>query len=380
MVRWTVRGLRTEDEMFMRQALRLARKGLGRTSPNPAVGAVIVRRGKIVASGFHRKAGGHHAEVEALLQLGGKAEEGDVLYVTLEPCNHQGRTPPCTEAILRSGIRRVLVGMRDPNRRVVGGGCEVLAGKGVEVTCGILEQECQRLNEAFVKFVTTGRPFVAAKTAMTLDGWTATSSGHSRWVTNEKSREYVHHLRDKVDAVMVGIGTISSDDPSLTTRFKNRRGKDPLRIILDTNLRMPKDARVLHQASAAATMIAVADDVPRERLEAIIGEGVSVLPCPRKEERLDLAWLLEKLASLSVTSILLEGGGTLMGAFFRQRLIDKFYVFKALKVLGGSDGIPMALGPGPKRMDEALFLKDTKVRRFGNDLLVIGYPDYGAPL
>ena len=369
----------TADEIFMKQALRLARKGLGRTSPNPAVGAVIERSGKIIASGFHKKAGGHHAEIEALLQLGGRAEEGDVLYITLEPCNHQGRTPPCTEAILRSGIRKVVVGMKDPNRHVAGGGCELLAGKGIEVITGFLEEECRRLNEAFVKFVTTGRPFVAAKTAMTLDGWTATSSGDSQWVTNEKSREYVHHLRDEVDAVMVGIGTISSDDPLLTTRLKNRKGRDPLRIILDTNLRIPKHARVLHQASPAATMIAVADDVPQERLEAIIGEGVSVIPCPRKEGKLDLAWLLERLATLSVTSILVEGGATLMGALFRERLIDKFYVFKALRILGGSDGIPMALGPGRKRMDEALSLRDTKVKRFGDDLLVIGYPDYGAP-
>jgi diaminohydroxyphosphoribosylaminopyrimidine deaminase/5-amino-6-(5-phosphoribosylamino)uracil reductase len=362
--------------MFMRQALRLARKGLGRTSPNPAVGAVIVRRGKIIASGFHKKAGGHHAEIEALLRLGGRAQQGDVLYVTLEPCNHQGRTPPCTEAILRSGIRKVVVGMKDPNRHVAGGGCELLAGKGIEVITGTLEEECLGLNEAFVKFVTTGRPFVAAKTAMTLDGWTATSSGDSRWVTNEKSREYVHHLRDEVDAVMVGIGTISSDDPLLTTRLKSRKGRDPLRIILDTNLRMAKHARVLYQESRAATMIAVADDVPQVRLDAVTGEGVSVIPCPRKQGKLDLAWLMERLATLSVTSILVEGGATLMGALFRERLIDKFYVFKALKILGGSDGIPMALGPGRKRMDEALSLRDTKVKRFGDDLLVIGYPDY----
>ena len=362
----------------MKQALRLARKGLGRTSPNPAVGAVIERSGNIIASGFHKKAGGRHAEIEALLQLGGRAEEGDVLYITLEPCNHQGRTPPCTEAILRSGIRKVVVGMKDPNRHVAGGGCELLAGKGIEVITGTLEEECRRLNEAFVKFVTTGRPFVAAKTAMTLDGWTATSSGDSQWVTNEKSREYVHHLRDEVDAVMVGIGTISSDDPLLTTRLKNPKGRDPLRIILDTNLRIPKHAKVLHQASPAATLIAVADDVPQERLEAIIGEGVSVLPCPRKEGKLDLTWLMERLATLSVTSILVEGGATLMGALFRERLIDKFYVFKALIILGGSDGIPMALGPGRKRMDEALSLRDTKVKRFGDDLLVIGYPDYEA--
>ena len=255
-----------------------------------------------------------------------------------------------------------------------------MAGKGIEVVTGILEEECQRLNEAFVKLVTTGLPFVVAKTAMTLDGWTATSSGHSQWVTNEKSREYVHHLRDELDAVMVGIGTILSDDPSLTTRLKNRRGRDPLRIILDTDLRISKRARVLQQASSAATMIVAADDVLPEKLGAVTGEGVSVLSCPRNEGKLDLKWLMKTLGTLSVTSILVEGGATLMGALFRERLIDKCYIFKALKLLGGGDGIPMALGAGRARMDQALFLRNTKVKRFGDDLLVIGYPDYGAEL
>ena len=363
----------------MKQALRLAGKGLGRTSPNPAVGAVIVRGGKIIASGFHKKAGAHHAEIEALLQLGGEAEEGDVLYVTLEPCNHHGRTPPCTDAILRSGIRKVVIGMRDPNRHVTGGGCELLAGKGIEVITGILEEECRRLNEAFIKFITTGLPFVVAKTAMTLDGWTATSSGHSQWVTNEKSREYVHHLRDELDAVMVGIGTILLDDPLLTTRLKNGKGRDPLRIILDTNLRVPKEARVLHEASSAPTMIVAAADVSPERFEAVKGEGISMLPCPRKDGKLDLKWLMGRLGTLSVTSILVEGGATLTGALLREGLIDKCYIFKALKMLGGSDGTPMALGAGRRRMDQALFLRDAKVKRFGDDLLVVGYPDYGAP-
>ncbi len=368
--------MKATDEKFMRQALRLARKGLGRTSPNPVVGAVIVRDGRVIASGFHRKAGGHHAEIEALLQLGGKAEEADVLYVTLEPCNHHGRTPPCTEAILRSGLRRVVVGMRDPNLQVSGGGCELLEGKGIEVVTGVLEDECRLLNEAFIKFVTKGQPFVIAKTAMTLDGWTATSSGHSQWVTNEKSRDYVHHLRNEIDAVMVGIGTILFDDPSLTTRLRTRRGRDPLRIILDSNLRIPKQARVLHQASSAATIIAVADGVPAEKREAFIGKGVSVLSCPTKEGKLDLKWLVERLAALSVTSILVEGGATLMGSLFRQGLVDKCYLFMAPRLLGGSDGVPMALGPGRKTMDEAVFLRNSKVRRFGEDLLVVGYPDY----
>jgi diaminohydroxyphosphoribosylaminopyrimidine deaminase/5-amino-6-(5-phosphoribosylamino)uracil reductase len=362
----------------MREALRLARRGLGRTSPNPAVGAVIVRKGEIIAGGYHQRAGSPHAEAEALSKLGKKAKKGDTLYVTLEPCNHHGRTPPCTEAILRSGIRDVVVGMRDPNPRVTGGGCDYLAEKGVKVRIGLLERECRRMNEFFVKFVTTGRPFVVVKTALTLDGWSATSTGHSRWITNQESRQFVHRLRDVVDAVMVGIETIIFDDPSLNTRLKNRKGKDPIRIVLDTNLRIPEHAKVLKQGSQALALVVAGEDVPAERQEKVRELGASILLCPTKEGRIDLQVLMDKLGAMSITSILVEGGATLMGALIREKLIDKFYVFKAPKILGGSDGIPMALGPGPKKLDQGLILKDTEVKRFGDDVLVIGYPEYGA--
>ncbi|MDP6180613.1 MAG: bifunctional diaminohydroxyphosphoribosylaminopyrimidine deaminase/5-amino-6-(5-phosphoribosylamino)uracil reductase RibD, partial [Desulfatiglandales bacterium] len=244
------------DERFMKEALRQARKGLGRTSPNPAVGAVIVRNRKILVSGYHKRAGENHAEVEVLEKIGGKAGKDDVLYVTLEPCNHFGKTPPCTETILKSGLKRVVVGMRDPNPKIPGGGCEFLAEKGIEMKIGILESECRQLNEAFLKFVTTGRPFVIAKSALTMDGWTATSLGHSQWITNKKSRQFVHRLRDEVDGVMVGIGTVLADDPMLTTRLKNRRGRDPIRIIVDSRLRIPDNTRVLNIDSPAETLVA----------------------------------------------------------------------------------------------------------------------------
>jgi diaminohydroxyphosphoribosylaminopyrimidine deaminase/5-amino-6-(5-phosphoribosylamino)uracil reductase len=362
----------------MREALRLARRGLGRTSPNPAVGAVIVRNGKIIAGGYHARAGGPHAEVEALAKLGKRTKKRDMLYVTLEPCNHHGRTPPCTEAILRSGIRDVVVGMRDPNPRVTGGGCDYLAQKGVKVRVGVLESECRRMNESFVKFVTTGRPFVVAKTALTLDGWSATSTGDSRWVTNQRSREFVHRLRDQVDAVMVGVETVLFDDPSLNTRLKNRKGKDPMRIVLDTNLRIPADAKVLSQESQAMTLVVAGEDVPAGRQEKVREQGASVLLCPRKEGRIDLRVLMDKLGAMPITSILVEGGATLMGSLIREKLIDKFYVFKAPKILGGSDGIPMARGPGAKELGQGILLKETELKRFGDDLLLIGYPQYGA--
>ncbi|MCX5878089.1 MAG: bifunctional diaminohydroxyphosphoribosylaminopyrimidine deaminase/5-amino-6-(5-phosphoribosylamino)uracil reductase RibD [Deltaproteobacteria bacterium] len=372
----TGQTLKDRHEKFMKAALGFARKGLGKTSPNPAVGAVIARRGQVVAAGFHRKAGGAHAEVEALNQLRGKARRGDTLYVTLEPCNHFGRTPPCTQAILERGIRKVVVGMRDPNPHVTGGGCDYLSGQGVEVVTGVLEEECRRLNEWFVTYVTKGRPFVIAKTALTLDGWTATSTGHSRWVTNEQSREWVHRLRHQVDGILVGVGTVMADDPLLNTRLKKGRGKDPVRIIVDTHLRIPVNARVLAHPHGSETLIAVSEDVPSRRIERLKTKGISFLVCPKKEGRIDLTALMDMLGNRSIASVLLEGGATLMGAMIREKLVDKFCIFKAPKILGGSDGRPMALGQGPSKMDQSIPLKDIRIKRFGDDLLITGYPEY----
>jgi diaminohydroxyphosphoribosylaminopyrimidine deaminase/5-amino-6-(5-phosphoribosylamino)uracil reductase len=355
--------------------LREARKGMGRTSPNPAVGAVIVRDGRIVAKGYHRKAGLPHAEIEALGKLGGKAP-GDVLYVTLEPCNHHGKTPPCTEAILRSGLRRVVVGMTDPNPRVTGGGCEFLRHNGIEVVTGILETECRLLNEVFVKFVTTGRPFVVAKSALTLDGWTATSRGHSKWITNERSRQFVHRLRNQMDATMVGIGTVLADNPSLTTRLERRRGKDPLRILVDTHLRTPLCAKVLNPESPVTTLIVVKSDLRDDNREIFQKKGASLIACPIKAGLIDLNALMNILGRMSITSVLVEGGASIMASMLREKLIDKFYIFMAPKILGGEDGIPMAAGPGSKRIEECLVLKNIRIRRFADDILVMGYPCY----
>lgn len=360
----------------MREALRQARKGLGRTSPNPAVGALIVRNGEIIASGYHKRVGSGHAEIKALAKIGGRGQKNDTLYVTLEPCNHHGRTPPCTEAILSSGIKKLVVGMKDPNPEVSGGGCEFLAEKGVEVRTGVLESECRRINEAFLKFATTGRPFVVVKSALTMDGWTATVTGHSRWVTNEKSRQFVHRLRDRLDGVLVGVGTVLADDPMLTTRLKRGVGKDPVRIIVDTDLRIPDEAKVLNSDSSAPTLLAVGADVPSQRLRRVEREGVTNLACPTKEGGIDLPALMDILGGMDITSILVEGGSTLIGSMIREGLIDKFYIFKAPKILGGNDGIPMASGPGPRKMNDCLRLRDIKVRRFGDDILVRAYPEY----
>lgn len=362
----------------MKEALRLARRGLGRTSPNPAVGAVVVRDGKVVAAGYHKRAGTAHAEVNALTQLRDSAQPGDTLYVSLEPCNHYGKTPPCTEAILRSGIKRVVVGMGDPNPNVSGGGCEFLRARGLEVVTGVLEKECRRLNEDYIKFVTAHRPFVIAKAALTLDGWTGTSTGHSKWITGEKSRQFVHRLRDRVDAVMVGIGTIFADDPLLDTRLRRGKGKSPVRIILDTKLSISPTARVLTHSDAAHTWIVVGDDVPPRKMETFSNRGVFLLPCPKKEGRIDLTALVDNLGTRSIISVLLEGGSTLMGSMIRERLIDKFYIFVAPKILGGGDGIPMAEGSGVKNIEQALRLNLSELRRFDNDVLFVGYPAYCA--
>ena len=248
-----------KDERFMKEALRLAKKGMGRTSPNPMVGAVIVRDGRIIASGYHRRAGLNHAEVEALSDMKGRIMDGDIMYVTLEPCNHHGRTPPCTEAILESSLKRLIIGMEDPNPGVTGGGIDFLREKGIDVSSGVLEHECRRLNEAYIKSVSMGSPFVIAKSALTLDGWTATSTGHSKWITNEKSRQFVHRLRDRVDGVLVGVGTVIKDDPLLTTRLKNKRGRDPVRIIVDTHLRIQPSAKVIDHDSDSMTLICTGD-------------------------------------------------------------------------------------------------------------------------
>ena len=364
------------DEKFMKEALRLAKKGVGRTSPNPAVGAVIVRKGRVIASGYHKKAGLNHAEVEALTRIGGKAEADDAMYVTLEPCNHYGLTPPCTMAILKSGLKRVVIGMLDPNPKVSGGGAEFMRERGIEVKSGVLESECRRLNEAFIKFVITGRPFVIAKSALTMDGWSATSTGHSKWITNEQSRRFVHRLRESVDGVMVGVGTVIADDPLLTARVRNKRGRDPLRIVVDTHFRIPHNARVLNNDSDSETLLVVGEKTETGLLKEIEREGISIFMCPLKDEMVDMNALMDELGKRSVTSLMVEGGASVMGSMIRERLIDKFYIFKAPRILGGEDGFPMVRGVGPERMDKALKIKDIKTRRFGNDILVIGYADY----
>jgi len=361
------------DEIFMKQVLRLARKGLGSTSPNPVVGALVVKNGHIVGSGYHKKAGAPHAEIEALSNAGERAK-GSTLYVNLEPCNHYGRTPPCTKAISDYGVRGVVVGMADPNPDVSGGGCEFLRSKGVEVRCGTLEEECAKLNEVYIKYVTKGKPFVILKGALTLDGWIATPKGNSKWITNEKSRRFVHTLRKRVDAIMVGVETIIADNPLLTPYLTRGSRRDPVRVIADTNLRIPLDSRVFNKGASALTIIAAGNNVSGIKRKRVEGLGARVINCQMRDGRIDLADLLDRLKEVSISSVLVEGGGTLFGSIIREGLVDKFYIFLAPKILGGDNGIPFMRGHGYYAIEDCLTLKVFKVRRFDDDIMIEAYP------
>lgn len=354
---------------YMQRALVLARRGAGKTSPNPAVGCVIVRDGEIVGEGWHKKAGGPHAEVNALAMAGARSKGADA-YITLEPCSHFGKTPPCADALIGAGVARVFAGMVDPNPLVAGKGLELLRAAGIEAVAGILEDACRLVNEPFIKHVTTRLPFVILKSALTLDGKTATATGDSRWITNERSRRYVHRLRSQVDAIMVGVGTVIADDPQLTSRIPG--GKDPLRVIVDSRLRIPLGARLLRESGAGTLLATLVDDEARSA--PIRESGAHVVVCREKEGRVDLHDLLARLGARGVQSVLLEGGGTLAGEMLRQGLIDKFLLFYAPKLVGGDGPGPFS-GRGVTRMEDAVRLGNMTYTRFGDDLLMQGYPE-----
>jgi diaminohydroxyphosphoribosylaminopyrimidine deaminase/5-amino-6-(5-phosphoribosylamino)uracil reductase len=336
------------------------------------VGAIVVKDGQVVGKGYHRKAGSPHAEIHALENAGDRAEAA-TLYVTLEPCNHQGRTPPCTEVIVRSGVSRVVVGCGDPNPRVAGGGAEYLRRRGIQVNVGILEENCLRLNEPFIKHVTTGLPLVIAKMAASLDGKIATYLGDSHWITNERSRRFVHKLRHAVDALVVGVGTVVADNPQLTTRLSARKGINPLRIILDTYLRTPVDSVVVSQTGEAPTIIATGPKPYKKRKQELEGKGVEILPLPLVRGRVSLPELLKHLGKRDITSVLVEGGAEAHGGFFYDNLVDKVYIFFAPIIIGGNRAVPMVGGMGVGRVAEALLLRDLSIRRFEDDIMVEGY-------
>ncbi|UCG13955.1 MAG: bifunctional diaminohydroxyphosphoribosylaminopyrimidine deaminase/5-amino-6-(5-phosphoribosylamino)uracil reductase RibD [Deltaproteobacteria bacterium] len=361
-----------EDEHFMRIALRLAARGVGHTSPNPMVGAVVVKDGELLGKGYHQEAGGPHAEIHALQRASTRAR-GACLYVTLEPCNHHGRTPPCTEAIIRSGVTRVVIGCSDPNPRVAGGGAGFLRSGGIRVEVGVLEEKCRRLNEPFIKHVTTGLPLVVAKVAASLDGKIASYRGDSQWISNERSRRFVHRLRHELDAIAVGVGTVIADNPRLTSRLPRQKVRNPLRIILDTNLRTPPESQVVGDTGEAPTLIATGPAPSRSRKDALEQLGVEILVLPLERGRVALSALLRELGNRGITSLLVEGGAEVHGAFFYENLVDKVYIFFAPKIIGGSDAVPMVGGTGVPTVAEASNLKQVRLRRLDDDIMVEGY-------
>ncbi len=364
------------DRRYMGLALELAARARGRTSPNPMVGAVVVKEGKIIGQGLHLRAGTAHAEIHALNEAGNLAA-GATLYVTLEPCCHCGRTGPCTAAIIKAGISRVVTAMEDPNPLVAGKGIRLLRAAGIEVTAGVLEEEARTLNEVFIKYITTRRPFVVAKAAVSLDGKIAARSGKSKWITGAGARAYGRQLRDWYDAIMVGIGTVLADDPALTTRLPGGGGRDPARIILDSRAGIPLNARVLTQESEAPTIIAVTAGAPPEKLETLRKNGVEVL-IVNEGPRVDLIELMKLLPERGITSVLIEGGATVHGSAFAAQIVDRVAWFIAPKIIGGRDAPGPVGGMGVDSPADAAVLERVKVSRLGADLLVEGHLNYSS--
>jgi diaminohydroxyphosphoribosylaminopyrimidine deaminase/5-amino-6-(5-phosphoribosylamino)uracil reductase len=360
------------QEQWMRRALELAGKAAGRTSPNPMVGAVIVKNGRVIAEGYHKKAGRPHGEIEALRKAGKRAR-GAQMFVNLEPCCHQGRTPPCTDAIIESGLREVFVGMRDPNPQVAGKGIRQLKRAGIVVHNGLLKNECQRLNEVFVKYIQTGKPFVTLKSALSLDGKIATSTGESQWITGPEARERVHRMRDQVDAIMVGAGTVLKDNPRLNTRLKKGKGSDPARVILDARAEIPLKSRVFQQARRNRVIYATTRKASTNRINRLHKAGVHIYILPEKNKHISLKKLTKLLGQVGIASVLVEGGGGLNASALKEGIVDKVVLFLAPLIIGGESAPGAVGGPGIKRLKQALSIKNLTVTPVGADWMVEGY-------
>lgn len=361
------------DPQYMQEAIALAAKAKGFTSPNPIVGAVVVQNGTIVGKGFHKAAGMPHAEVEAIDNAGDNTK-GATIYVTLEPCNHFGKTPPCTHKILNAGIKKVVIGCKDPNPYVDGGGIAFLKEKGIKVVTGVLEDECHTLIEDFIWYIQNDKkPFVILKSAATLDGFIATRTGDSKWITNVKSRRYGHRIRHETDAILIGSGTLHADNPSLTARLEGSPTKDPVRVVLDTHLSINEDAKVFNPDSKSGTLVFTGPDVPEDKIRRIEDKGAGVHKVGLKDCRLDFNEVMIKLGQMSVLSVLIEGGGTVASAALNAGIVNKMLYFVAPKFLGGNDGIPVFNGKGPEKINEAFTFTKVKINRFDDDILIEGY-------
>jgi len=360
------------DEKYMRLAMQLAGNAIGRTSPNPLVGAVIVKDNRVVGCGWHRKAGTPHAEVHALNQAGELAQGADV-YVTLEPCAHYGKTPPCAKALVEAKVKNVYGGLLDVNPKVAGKGFKILEDAGIHVEYGFLQDELRKQNEVFFKWIEHKKPFVVLKAAMTLDGKIATVTGQSKWITNETSRAYGYKLRDIYDGIMVGINTVIEDNPMLTARVDG--GKNPIRIVVDSSLKIDINANVV-QDKSAKTIVATTDKADKDKILKLQAQDVDVIVVDKDEnDKVDIEKLLDILGQKNICSILVEGGATLSGSFVAKKLVDKVYFFIAPKIIGGKEAKTPVAGTGILNLQEALALKDIQIEKLEEDILIIGRVD-----
>lgn len=360
------------DEKYMRLAMQLAGNAIGRTSPNPLVGAVIVKDNRVVGCGWHRKAGTPHAEVHALNQAGELAQGADV-YVTLEPCAHYGKTPPCAKALVEAKVKNVYGGLLDVNPKVAGKGFKILEDAGIHVEYGFLQDELRKQNEVFFKWIEHKKPFVVLKAAMTLDGKIATATGQSKWITNETSRAYGYKLRDIYDGIMVGINTVIEDNPMLTARVDG--GKNPIRIVVDSSLKIDINANVV-QDKSAKTIVATTDKADKDKILKLQAQNVDVIVVDKDEnDKVDIEKLLNILGQQNICSILVEGGATLSGSFVAKKLVDKVYFFIAPKIVGGKEAKTPVAGTGILNLQEALALKDIQIEKLEEDVLIIGRVD-----
>ncbi|HOW42524.1 MAG TPA: bifunctional diaminohydroxyphosphoribosylaminopyrimidine deaminase/5-amino-6-(5-phosphoribosylamino)uracil reductase RibD [Candidatus Omnitrophota bacterium] len=354
---------------YMKTAMSLALKARGLTSPNPMVGAVVVKDGEIIGRGYHERAGLPHAEVIALDEAGKRAR-GATLYATLEPCMHYGRTPPCVDRIIQSGVREVIIGMIDPNPINNGKGVQILQNHKIKVEVGFCEQELRRLNEAFIKYITTRLPFVTVKVAQSLDGKIATRTGESQWISCDASRAFCHRMRQEYDAIMVGVNTVLRDNPRLQASGAKRQ---PVKVIVDSTLSTPQDGRIFDQQGKV--ILVTLPVMPGQETEnrRALGEKAKILEVKEKEGQINLKDMLKQLARLEITTVLVEGGGTLIGSLFDEKLVDKVMFFISPKIIGGKEAISSVMGRGVSRLDAASAVKDVRVKRFKDDILIEGY-------
>ncbi len=358
------------DNYYMNLALDEARKGIGNVNPNPLVGAVIVKNNKIISKGYHEKYGEAHAEINAFKNAIDDVE-GATMYVTLEPCSHYGKTPPCADKIIEKKISRVVIGTMDPNELVAGNGIEKLKKAGIDVTVGVLENECKKINEVFIKYITTKKPFIILKVAMSLDGKIATSNGESKWISGEKSREMVHSLRNELTGIMVGVDTVIKDNPKLTCRIEN--GRNPIRIVVDSSLRIPKNSYIVESADKIKTIVATTENASQVDVDYLLHKNVSVIKTTSNKGKVNLVELTEKLGQLKIDSILLEGGATLNYSALESGVVDKILVYIAPKIIGGENSKTPVAGNGILELKDAFKINNMSTTLVGEDILVEGY-------